>query len=41
MKKYIEPLLFVVDFFETDVLTSSGGFDSNETKEIGVLEDLF
>ena len=41
MKKYIEPLLFVVEFFEADVLTLSGGFDPNETEEIGTFEDLF
>lgn len=40
MKKYIEPLLFVVKFSEEDVLTASG-FDPNETKQIGTLEDLF
>lgn len=40
MKKYVEPFLSVLKFSEEDVLTTSG-FDPNETKQIGTLEDLF
>ena len=40
MKKYIEPSLFVVEVFEEVVRTSSG-YDTNETKLMGTFEDLF
>lgn len=41
MKKYVEPFLSVLKFSEEDVLTTSFGFDPNETKEIGIFEDAF
>lgn len=40
MKKYVEPLIFVVELSEEDIITSSG-FDPNETKKIGIFDDPY